>query len=151
MNVICREGEYGPDRTPVVSHVCDIPARLKRVSPGFFVMLNTRTQRYEIHDAAQRPSTLACSLPFDALDARAVEYARRYHVARLEETAREVEAHNERLEREAERRHFGEAADRLREAVNYLRDKPDTDALPRELTGSGAGGPDRTTKELIEP
>ena len=131
--MICREGEYAPGRIPVVSHALNIPARLKAVGAGYFVMLNVRTQRFEIHDAAQRENTLACVLPFDELDARAIEYARRYHVSRLGETAREVDDCNERLEREARRRCLEEAADKTREAVNYLKHRTDTDMIPKEL------------------
>ena len=134
--MICREGEYAPNRIPVLSNATDIPARLKALRASWFVMFNTRSQRFEIHDAAQPEGTLACALPFDALDARAIEYARRYRVARLEETAREVEAFNERLEREARRDYLNRAADKTREALNYLRNKADTDAIPKELIES---------------
>ena len=136
MAVICREGEFAEGRIPVTSHATDIPARLKEIRPEYFIMLNTRTQRFEIHDAGQRDGTLACVLPFDALDARALEYARRYHVSRLAETAREIDDFNERLEREAQKRHLDRAADRTREALNYLKDRTDTDIIPKELIQS---------------
>ncbi|MBQ8954913.1 MAG: hypothetical protein IJ048_12450 [Clostridia bacterium] len=136
MMVFCREGEYARNRIPVTSHVTDIPARLKAIAPGYFVMLNTRTQRFEIHDSAQPGGTLACALPFDALDARALAYARQYHVSRLMETARAVEAHNERLEREAQARLLDRAAEKTREAVAYLKHKTDTDTIPKELIES---------------
>ena len=136
MTVFCREGESAPGRIPVTSHAMDIPARLKALSSGYFVMLNTRTQRFELHDAAQKGGTLACVLPFDALDARAIEYARRYHVSRLAETAREIDAFNENLEREAQQRYMAQAAERTREALHYLRRRPDADAIPKELISS---------------
>ncbi len=136
MPVICREGEYARDRIPVTSNATDIPARLKALRGSWFVMLNTRTQRFEIHDSAQPGGTLACALPFDALDARAVAYAQRYRAERLRETAREVDAFNERLEREAARSYLDRAADKTREALNYLRNKTDTDTIPKELIES---------------
>jgi len=136
MAVICREGEFAAGRIPVTSHVTDIPARLKEIGPGYFVMFNARTQRFEIHDGTQAGGTLACVLPFEELDARALEYARRYHVSRLEETAREIDAHNERLE-EAARAHFlDRAAEKTREAVSYLKNRADTDIIPKELIES---------------
>ena len=134
--VICREGEYAQHRVPVVSHVTDIPARLKQLAPGYFVMLNTKTQRFEIHDGRQPGGTLACVLPFEGLDGRALEYARRYHVSRLEETARAVDAFNERLEREAQARLLEEAGAKTREAVKYLKGREDTDTIPKELIES---------------
>ena len=133
--VYCREGEYGRNRVPVLSNAMDIPARLKAMRESFFVMFNARTQRFEIHDAAQTGGTLCCALPFDELDARALEYARCYRAERLCETAREVEAHNERLEREAQRDYLNRAADRTREALSYLK-RADTDDIPKELIES---------------
>ena len=134
--IVCREGEYAKDRVPVTSHVTDIPARLKEIGPRYFVMLNTRTQRFEIHDSAQAGGTMACALPFGALDARALEYARRYHVSRLAETAREIDDFNEALEREETGRYLSRAADRTREALTYLKRKTDTDVIPKELIDS---------------
>ena len=136
MAIYCREGEFAPGRIPVTSHVLSIPARLKAIDPNWFVMLNTRTQRFEIHDAAQPEGTLCCALPFDALDARAVEYARCYHVSRLRETAREIDEYNERLAEAAQRDHLARAADRTREALTYLRRRTDTDTIPKELMTS---------------
>ena len=138
MAVYCREGEFAEGRIPVSSHVTDIPARLKAINPGWFVMLNARTQRFEIHDAAQPGGTLACVLPFDELDARAIEYARRYHVSRLHETAREIDEYNERLERAAQRDYLALAADKTREAISYLRRRTDTDTIPKELMNHDA-------------
>ena len=138
MAVFCREGEFAEGRIPVTSHVTDIPARLKAINPDWFVMLNARTQRFEIHDAAQPGGTMACALPFDALDGRALEYARRYHVSRLQETAREIDRHNQRLEEAARRDYLAAAADRTREALQYLRRRTDTDTIPKELMNHDA-------------
>ena len=56
MAPVCREGFYSPDRIPVTKHVCDIPDRLKQIDRHYFVMFNTRSQRFELHDARQRGS-----------------------------------------------------------------------------------------------
>ena len=45
-----REGEYGKGRVPVVSHALDIPARLKELDEGYFVMLNRKTQTVGISE-----------------------------------------------------------------------------------------------------
>ena len=60
-------------------------------------MFNRRKQKFEIHCASQIGDTLACVLPFDELDARAIAYAREYSAERLEQIAREVDAYNERM------------------------------------------------------
>ena len=133
MPVVCREGQYAPGRVPVTSHVCDIPARLKALIPGAFVMLNTRTQRFEIHDAAQPFTTLCCELPFDTLDARALVYVRQYHASRLDDVLREVDEHNRRLEEDALNRHLDTAGQKTKEAVAFLARRSDRDRVPDEL------------------
>ena len=104
--------------------------------PTLFVMIDVSTGRIEIHDSAQRGGTLACVLPYPELDARALTYVQRYRRERLEETAREIDEHNARLERRAMADHLGRAADRTREAIAYLDRHSQIDNLPRELIES---------------
>lgn len=101
--------------------------------PAAFIMFNTINGRFEIHDASQRGGTLACTLPFDRLDARTLGYVLHYRRERLEKTLRDIERHNERLERSAEREHIDRAGLRMREALVYLNTHPHCDDLPKEL------------------
>ena len=131
--IICHEGLCEHGRVPLTSHVCDIPRRLKAIIPTLFVMIDVFSGRIEIHDSAQRGGTLACVLPYPELDARALTYVQRYRRERLEETAREIDAYNERLERRALAGHLDRAADRTREAIAYLDRHSQIDRLPKEL------------------
>lgn len=127
-----REGECARDRVPVVSHALDIPQRLKELEPGYFVMLNTRTQKYEVHHGDGQ-NTLECVLPYDELDERTVRHVRKHRMERLEALVREVEAHNRRLEEEAARAFLEDAGQRTKEAVRYLSNNSRTDEIPKEL------------------
>ena len=128
-----REGEYGKNRVPVLSHALDIPARLKELDEHYFVMLNTRTQKYEIHYAGADGGTLECVLPDDALDERAVRHVRRHRMERMEELMREVEEHNRKLEEEMRKEWLCRAGERTAEAIRYLKNRSDTDEIPKEL------------------
>lgn len=128
-----REGEYAKNRIPVMGHALDIPARLKEMDAGYFVMLNTRTQKYEIYHDDGTGGVLQCVLPFGELDERTVRHVRAYRMERMEEIQREVEDHNRRLEEAAQKNWLEEAGERTREAVNYLKHKSDTDEIPKEL------------------
>lgn len=128
-----REGEFGRDRVPVVSHALDIPARLKELDGNYFVMLNVKTQRYEIYYGDTGWGTLECVLPFDSLDERAVKYVREHRRERMEQIIREMEEHNRRVEEETYRCWMEKAAEQTKEAVNYLRNREDTDEIPKEL------------------
>ena len=129
----CVEGRYDRNHIPVTSHVMDIPVRLKELNRAFFVMFNTRTQKYEIHCADQPFETLACSLPFEELDARAITYAREHSVERLEKIAREIEEYNERLVAKAEADMMDKANHKMKEAFNYLKNNSKTDSIPKEV------------------
>ena len=134
--IVCHEGLCEHGRVPVTSHVCDIPLRLKMMIPTLFVMIDGTSGRIEIHDSAQRGGTLACVLPYPVLDTRALVYVRRYRRERLCETAREIEEHNARIERQALADHLNRAADRTREALSYMNRHTENDKLPKELMKS---------------
>ena len=123
------------DRVEVRSHALDIPERVREIDPGLAIMLNTRTQRFEIwREDAGRP-VLECVLPYDELDERTVRHVREHRMERMEVLVREVEEHNRRLEEETKRRWLEDAGERTREAVKYLKGKADEDEVPEELMG----------------
>ena len=129
----CTEGRFSRDRIPVLSNAMDIPVRLKEVNRDFFVMFNTRTQRYEIHCASQPGDTLACSLPYDELDARAIQYAREFSAERTQQIAAEIERYNEKLEKDRYEAMLDKANYQCREAFNDLKNNSKTDEIPKEV------------------
>lgn len=125
----CREGINDEERVAVTGDALDIVERLKELYDGYFVMLNRRTQKYELHVSGQR-CTLGCEFPFETLDARAIEYARRHERERIDEYMREMEKEEIREEaRKAGR--IREAAERMADGLAYLNDK-ETDIFPDE-------------------
>lgn len=128
-----REGEYAPGYRPVTSNVFHIPERLKELDERYFVLYNTRTGRFELHIRGQVGGTLGCVFPFDELDARALLYAREHHVSRLKQLAREAEAHNEKLEKEAENTILDKANEKMKQALKYLDRHTGAEELPGEL------------------
>ena len=127
-----RAGEYAKQRVPVTSHALDIPQRLKEIDPGYFVMLNTRTQKYEIHHG-EGTDTLECVLPYDELDERSVRHVLRHRMERLEALIEEMEEHNRRLEERTAKEFLEDAGLRTKEAMKYLKGNSRTDEIPKEL------------------
>ena len=128
-----KEGAYGENRIPVTSHALDIPDRLKAVDKGYFVAFNTISQKYEIHCAWQPDTTYCCTLPFDELDARAIEYARAYSRERFAQTVAEMEAYNAKLSERREKELLDTAGYKTRMAFDYLRHTDKTDRIPEEI------------------
>lgn len=75
-----------------------IAARLKSIDDGYFVFLNYKTGRYEVHNKKQRGNTL-CLVCFDRLDERTVRKVRATRAERIRSVLEEMERENARRER----------------------------------------------------
>ena len=100
----------------ITNDLYDIAARLRSVNDGYRVYYNVRLRRYEVHDVAQRGSTLAFVSPFDELDSRTVDYAMQTSVRNARKLFDELERENSRLDRQRLTRLVDEATD-----LNYKR------------------------------
>lgn len=129
----CREGEYAKDRIPVVRSVYGIPERMKELRESLFMMFNVKTQRYEVHDSTQTDCTLACELPFEQLDARALLYVREHMRERTEALVAEIERHNEQLEEKSYQEKMDKAGYRMKQAIRYLSSHESAETLPEEM------------------
>lgn len=129
----CTEGRPTKGRVPVLTHALDIPARLKEISRDFFVMFNTVTQKYEVHDASQPYSTLACILPFDELDYRSIQYVREFFHKNVTDMAKEIEEYNTRLDAKQQADLIDKANYKAKEALTYLNNTTKTDSIPKEV------------------
>ena len=72
----------------------DIAKRLREIDDGYFVFYSYKTKKYEIHNKKQRGSTLSVVLPFDKLDARALNYVRSTRRERASELFAQMEREN---------------------------------------------------------
>jgi hypothetical protein len=76
----------------------DIAARLREIDSGYFVLFDTGKKVYQIHNAAQANGTYCLTLPYDSLDARAVEYVKSTRRQFAAEIFKRIESHNKKLE-----------------------------------------------------
>ena len=74
-----------------------IARRLKSIDDGYFIFLNYRTGKLEVHNDKNGANTLCLVLPYDALDERTVRRVRETRIER----ARELIAELERSQRRA--------------------------------------------------
>ena len=125
----CREGVNDEERIAVTSDALDIVRRIKEIYDGYFVMLNRRTQKFEVHVRGQK-CRLGCELLFELLDARAVEYVRRHERDRIDEYMLEMEKEEARRQRARDARLY-EAAERMADGLAFLHNKT-TDKFPEE-------------------
>lgn len=67
--------EKKPELKPVFTNTYDIPRRIKDYDSSFFVVFNTKKQRFEIHSLEYpEGQTLSCTIPYTELDERAIQH-----------------------------------------------------------------------------
>lgn len=74
----------------------DIASRLKSVKDTYVLYFNAKSKRFEVHDRAQRGSTLAFVSPYDELDCRTVDYALYTRVENADKVFSDIERANSR-------------------------------------------------------
>lgn len=90
-----------------------IARRLKSIDDGYYIVLNYKTGKFEVHNSKCAPRTLCLVLPFETLDERTVRKVNMTRAERVEELLREAERNNELLERRSK----SAALDRILSAV----------------------------------
>lgn len=73
--------------------------RLKSIDDGYFVFLNYKTGKFEVHNKKDTP-TLCLVLPYDRLDERTVRHVTYTRAERAREILERMERENARLEAE---------------------------------------------------
>ena len=114
---------------PVITHVFDIPQRLKEIDPGYFVLYNTQTGKYEVHHNDQPDGSLCVILPYDELDERAVFHVRRTLIANIEKLLEEMDQNNRKTENESLKKNIERANEKARQTFNYVRHKEGVDDI----------------------
>lgn len=91
---------------PIYDSAHDVPQRIHAYAPDLFVVLNPKSQKFEIHSAEHdgySPS-IQCVLPYNDLDARAEKFIRQNDIrVRGKEIFYELDRERERRERSKER------------------------------------------------
>lgn len=76
-----------------------IAKRLRSIDKAYRLFYNRRLKRFEIY----AKGAMQMALPFDRLDARTLDYARKTRIENIEKMISEIELNNARLEKEKER------------------------------------------------
>lgn len=77
----------------------DISNRIKSIDNKYFVVYNIKRKKFEVHYARSK-NTYELTIPFDSLDARAVEFVLKTRVQNQKKVLEEIEKSNEKLEKQ---------------------------------------------------
>lgn len=138
MALRCVEGQSAYKRRPVTSDVFHIAQRIKDINPGYFIMFNTESQAFEVHlpqPWGSKYSTLECTLPFPDLDYRTLHHVRKYQSSRFDETVREMDRSNEKLEQTVMDTALDRSNYKMVNAIRWADNHPSQDGapVPKEL------------------
>ncbi len=86
-----------------VSHdVYNIANRIKKIDRDYYVVLDTIKRKYEIHNSSQLGSSYCLTLPYDDLDARALDYIFMTRVGNIDELIDRIDRENVLHEKSAQ-------------------------------------------------
>ncbi|MBU7006301.1 hypothetical protein [Phosphitispora fastidiosa] len=88
---------------PIFTSALGIPERLREMDPNYFLVLNTKTQKYEVHNLAHKGNTYGITIYYDELDYRTLYITRASDLRYRKNLLREIDEHNEKIERIAEK------------------------------------------------
>ena len=92
-----------------------VSQRLKEIDKSYFVVFNILSGKYEVHSSDQKGGTYCFTLPYEILDDRAITYARKTRVDRMDEIIKEIDKQNEKVEKRA----YKDAVDRIKEVIEW--------------------------------
>lgn len=94
------KGRYLNEEYYVVieSTVFDIPQRLKKIDPGYFLVLNRQRDKFEVHHVDNRGGTYCLTVPYDDVDSRLLDYVRQTRADRAKKLFEEMEKNNQKIE-----------------------------------------------------
>lgn len=79
----------------------DIVNRIKRIDKGYFIVFDTKTNKYEVHNRNQTDNTYCLTSPYISLDKRLIDYVYRTSLQYNSNLIKEIEEHNARLEKDS--------------------------------------------------
>ena len=100
----------------VKNDVCGITDRIKKIDPGFFMMFNPKTQKYEL---LHEDDEWTFNLEFNRLDDRVITEIYRTRRERFKKLEIEMESHNEKLKRDARNKRSDFVHDKASEVWRY--------------------------------
>lgn len=103
----------------VETNVYCIPERLREIDSSYFVIRNHKRGRFEIHSTDNVGSTYCFSV--DELDQRTLNIALETSTSRGDQFIRDMEAHNEKLDKAKDKAYHNDLHDRAKESSWYFK------------------------------
>ena len=93
--------------------VYNISTRIKSIDKGYYVVFNTITQKFEIHNSYQLGSTYCLTLPYLELDERVLKYVCKTKSENIEKILEQIENNNKQKESDEKTKSLSEVCENL--------------------------------------
>ena len=87
----------------IYEDVFDITKRLKEIDRNYFVVFNTKKQKFEVHNKSQK-NTYCLSVPYNTLDIRTIFLTLKSRRENIDKILEEIDVNNQKLEQENNRK-----------------------------------------------
>ena len=108
----------------IFEDVFDITKRLKEIDSTYFVVFNTKKQKFEIHSSNQKNS-YCFTVPNNTLDSRAVSLALKTRRENFDKIIKEIDEENKNLEKENKRQIDDLCEFKAKEIFSYAKSHDD--------------------------
>lgn len=77
-----------------------ITNRLREIDSSYFVVFNSKQNRYEVHSKRQAENTFCVGLPFSQLDERTITFVLKTRIENIEKIIENIEKENKKIEKQ---------------------------------------------------
>ena len=101
------------NQTTIYSDTYYICQRLKEIDESYYIVYNFDKCKFEVHSAGQGRNTYCFTVPYNVLDERTIDYAKKTRSKNLDEIIKEIDFQNEEIQKQREK----QAVDCLKEVI----------------------------------
>lgn len=82
----------------IMHDVYNISKRIRLIDKGYYIVYNTSTHRFEVHNSSQLGSSYCLTLPYLELDERTLKYVHQTKSENIEKILETIENENKLME-----------------------------------------------------
>ena len=82
----------------ILHDVYNISNRIKNIEKNYYIVYNTSSKKFEIHNSKQTGSSYCLTLPYEQLDERTLNFVCSTNSENIERILNEIEKNNKRME-----------------------------------------------------
>jgi len=99
--------------------VFNIVNRIKDIDNDYYIVFNTRSKKFEVHNSSQVMNSYCLTCPYDSLDQRLLKYAQKTRIVNIDKILEEIDETNTKIEKEIDDERVDKSKIMLKEIYKY--------------------------------